>query len=63
MIKRNSANERVKRRYLQHLKETKGRDEFLSMLSPKRSIVSRTIPSFATSRSFTSNRCVPSRCI
>jgi integrase len=27
MIKRNSANERVKRRYLQHLKETKGRDE------------------------------------
>src|SRR5277367_1252794 len=26
MIKRNSANERVKRRYLQHLKETKGRD-------------------------------------
>ena len=27
MIKRNSANERIKRRYLQHLKETKGRDE------------------------------------
>ena len=27
MSKRNSANERVKRRYLQHLKETKGRDE------------------------------------
>jgi hypothetical protein len=27
MIKRDSANERVKRRYLQHLKETKGRDE------------------------------------
>jgi integrase len=27
MIKRSSANERVKRRYLQHLKETKGRDE------------------------------------
>src|SRR5271166_4534873 len=27
MIKRNSANERVKRRYLQHLKEAKGRDE------------------------------------
>jgi site-specific recombinase XerD len=27
MIKRNGANERIKRRYLQHLKETKGRDE------------------------------------
>jgi integrase len=27
MIKRNGANERVKRRYLQHLKETRGRDE------------------------------------
>ena len=27
MIKRNGANERVKRRYLHHLKETKGRDE------------------------------------
>jgi hypothetical protein len=27
MIKRNGPNERVKRRYLQYLKEVKGRDE------------------------------------
>ena len=63
MIKRNSANERVKRRYLQHLKETKGRDESSLDAVAKAIDRSRTIPSFATSRSFTSNRCVPSRCI
>jgi hypothetical protein len=49
MIKRNSANERVKRRYLQHRKETKGRDESSLDAVAKRLIPLTQVPLYVVS--------------